>query len=138
MSDGNAHNLNNIPIIQAGSCGGYFKTGWAVNVEDGSPTMSNGNSELVCADGTSDQVNGASQNTGTPAAVANAPINKYYVGLMNALGVKAGGDGYPLKGGTAEVTHFGMYDKTEDFVGGGTKPAKINSPGGFDALKANV
>lgn len=138
MSDGNAHNLNNIPIIQAGSCGGYFKTGWAVNVEDGSPTMSNGNSELVCADGTSDQVNGASQNTGTAAAVANAPINKYYVGLMNALGVKAGGDGYPLKGGTAEVTHFGMYDKTEDFVGGGTKPAKINSPGAFDALKANV
>jgi hypothetical protein len=138
MSDGNAHNLNNIPIIHAGSCGGYFKTGWAVNVEDGSPTISNGNSEFVCADGTSNMVNGASQNTGTPAAVANAPINKYYVGLMNALGVKAGSDGYPLKGGTAEVTHFGMYDNTEDFIGGGTKPAKINSPGGFDALKANV
>ena len=33
MSDGNAHNLNNLPIIQAGSCGGYFKTGWAVNVD---------------------------------------------------------------------------------------------------------
>ena len=26
MSDGNAHNLNNLPIIQAGGCGGYFKS----------------------------------------------------------------------------------------------------------------
>jgi hypothetical protein len=138
MSDGNAHNLNNLPIVQAGSCGGYFKTGWAVNVEDASPSLSNGNSELLCADGASDEVNGATQSTGTAAAVANAPINKYYVGLMNALGVKGGSDGFPLKGGTAEVTHFGMYDNTEDFVGGGSKPAKINSPGGFDALKANA
>src|SRR5262249_2278170 len=32
MSDGNAHNLNNLPIIQAGSAGGYFKQGWAINV----------------------------------------------------------------------------------------------------------
>ena len=35
MSDGNSHNLNNMPILQAGSCGGYFKTGWAINVEGG-------------------------------------------------------------------------------------------------------
>ncbi|WP_437710743.1 hypothetical protein WMF45_37615 [Sorangium sp. So ce448] len=34
-SDGNSHNLNNLPIFQAGSCGGYFKTGQAVNVEGG-------------------------------------------------------------------------------------------------------
>ena len=34
MSDGNSHNLNNLPILQAGSCGGYFKTGMAVNVEN--------------------------------------------------------------------------------------------------------
>ena len=33
MSDGNSHNLNNMPILQAGSCGGYFKTGQAVNVD---------------------------------------------------------------------------------------------------------
>ena len=40
MSDGNSHNLNNMPILQAGSCGGYFKTGAAVNVEwqPGRPT----------------------------------------------------------------------------------------------------
>ena len=29
-----------------------------------------------------------------------------------------------------------MYDRTEDFIGGGTKPAKINDPGPFDALEA--
>ncbi|WP_157906604.1 hypothetical protein [Sorangium sp. So ce145] len=39
-------------------------------------------------------------------------------------------------GGSGEVTHFGMYDRTEDFVGGGTKPARIHSPGEFEALKA--
>ena len=39
MSDGNSHNLNNLPILQAGSCGGYFKTGQAVNVENGSGTQ---------------------------------------------------------------------------------------------------
>jgi hypothetical protein len=138
MSDGNAHNLNNAPIVQAGSAGGYFKTGWAVNVEDGSATLSAGRSEAVCADGTSNMVNGTTQSTGTEAARANAPINKYYVNIMNALGVKAAADGFPAKGGTAEVTKFGRYDKTEDFIGGGTKPAMINSPGGFDALRAGV
>ena len=34
MSDGDSHNLNNLPILQAGSCGGYFKTGQAVCVEN--------------------------------------------------------------------------------------------------------
>ena len=71
--------------------------------------------------------------------MANAPINKYFVSLMNALGVKARADDFPLPGGTAEVTHYGMYDRTEDFVGGGTNPPpSITNPGGFDALKANA
>ena len=135
MSDGNAHNLNNLPIVQAGSAGGYFKAGQSVNVEDGSDTLSRGNSESQC-NGGNNQVNGVNQGTGTPSTVANAPINKYFVSLMNALGVKAGADGFPLPGGTAEVTRFGRYDRTEDFVGGGTKPANITNPGGFDALKA--
>jgi hypothetical protein len=30
-----------------------------------------------------------------------------------------------------------MYDRTEDFIHGGTNPAKINSPGEYTALKAN-
>jgi hypothetical protein len=136
MSDGNAHNLNNLPIVQAGSCAGFFKTGQSVNVEDGSDSLSRGNSESQC-NGGNNEVDGVSQSTGTPAATANAPINKYFVSLMNALGVKAGPDGFAAPGGTAEVTHFGMYDRTEDFVHGGTNPAKINSPGGFDALRAS-
>jgi hypothetical protein len=138
MSDGNAHNLNNMPIVHAGGCGGYFKTGWTVNLHDGAPTLSNGRSESVCANGAPDQVNGTTQSTGTEANVANAPINKYYVNLMNALGVKAGADGFPLKDGQAEVTHYGRYDRTEDFIGGGTNPPNITSPGGFDALRANT
>ena len=136
MSDGNAHNLNNAPIVQAGGLAGYFKTGMAVNLDDGKDTLSSGASESLCADGTSTQVNGATQSTGTDPKIANAPINKYFVNLMNALGVKAGADGFPAKDGTAEVSKFGMYDNTADFIHGGTNPAKINSPGGFDALKA--
>jgi len=135
MSDGNAHNLNNLPIVQAGSCGGYFKTGWAVNLEDSSPSMTPGNSEAQC-NGNGTKVDGASQATGTDAKIGNQPINKYFCNLMNAMGVKAGDDGFPKVGGAAEVTHFGMYDTTEDFIGGGTKPARIANPEGFAALKA--
>jgi hypothetical protein len=137
MSDGNAHNLNNLPIVQAGSAGGYFRTGQSINVEDGSDSLSRGNSESQC-NGNGTEVDGVSQSTGTPSTVANAPINKYFVSLMNALGVKAGADGFPLPGGAAEVTHYGRYDRTEDFVGGGTAPANITNPGGFDALKSNA
>jgi hypothetical protein len=139
MSDGNAHNLNNLPIVQVGSAGGYFKTGWSVNVEDGSADLTQGRSEDLCVNGM-DTVDGTKQTTGTEPEKARAPINKYYVNLMNALGVKAGPDGFAAKddSGQGEVTHFGMYDSSEDFIGGGSKPAKINSPGGFDALKAGA
>jgi hypothetical protein len=136
-SDGCAHNLNNAPIVQIGSCGGYFKTGWAVNVEDASADLTRGNSEAQCGTGGSGMANGVTQETGTDPKVANAPINKYFCNLMNALGVKAGPDGFPLKGGTAEVTKFGMYDKTEDFIGGGTNPPTIHDPGEFAELRAN-
>lgn len=43
---------------------------------------------------------------------------------MNAIGVKAAPDGFPTVGGTEEVTHYGMYDRTEDFVSGGEFPTK--------------
>jgi hypothetical protein len=56
---------------------------------------------------------------------------------MNAIGVKAGPDGFPALGGTAEVTHWGMYDETRDFVGGGVNPPRINDPGEFSELRAN-
>jgi hypothetical protein len=134
-SDGAAFNLNNMPIIQAGSCGAYFKTGCAVNVDDGTSDLHRGNSEAPCSEegGTI----AMDRATGTPPEFGNAPINKYYCNLMNALGVKAGPDGFPLPGGTEEVTHYGMYDRTEDFASGGTLPAFISNPGGFEDLKAS-
>jgi Protein of unknown function (DUF1552) len=143
MSDGNAHNLNNAPIIQAGSAGGYFKTGWIINVDPTTPgavDMTNGKSMSACTDGSSNQmINGTSQSTGTDPKVGNAPINKYFYNLMNAMGVKAGADGFPMKGGAAEVTKFGYSDKTEDFIGGkgAVAGATIHSPGEFKELRAN-
>jgi len=142
MSDGNAHNLNNLPIIQAGSAGGYFKTGWTINVDTtntASATLTQGNSESQCADGTtSGQVNGINQSTGTAAATASAPINKYFVSLMNALGVKGDANGYPSKGGSGPVTKFGYSDLTSDFNGGlgAVAGATIHNQGEFTALKA--
>lgn len=135
-SDGAAHNLNNLPIVQAGSAGGYFKTGMSINVDDGDPNLTRGNSEVWCTEGGDFDVQGHTALSGTPAQFANAPINKYFCNLMNALGVKAGTDGFPLNGGSAEVTHFGRYDRTEDFVGGDVNPPGIHDPGEFTDLKS--
>jgi hypothetical protein len=55
---------------------------------------------------------------------------------MNAIGVKAGPDGFPMVGGAEEVTHYGMYDDTQDFASGGANPPKINDPGEFADLRA--
>jgi hypothetical protein len=134
-SDGNAFNLNNMPIIQAGGCGGYFKTGCAVNVDDGSADLHRGNSEAPCIDPGEIPTDNI-KITGTPREFANAPINKYYCSLMNAIGVKAGADGFPAVGGTELVTHYGMYDRTEDFASGGELPPAINDPGEFEDLRA--
>lgn len=134
LSDGNSHNLNNLPIIQAGSCAGYFKTGQAVNVEDGTANLSRGNSENDCMNGMTTNLDGA----GTPPDVATQPINKYFCNLMNAIGVKAGPDGFPAVGGTEPVTHFGKYDDTRLFKGGGTNPATISDPDEFMDLRATA
>jgi len=135
-SDGSAMNLNNMPILHAGSCGGYFKTGHAVNVDDGSSDMHRGNSEAPCAEEgviAPDDF----KITGTPPDIGNAPINKYYCNLMNAIGVKASPDGFPKVGGTEKVTHYGMYDRTEDFASGGALPPTISDPGEFEELRGS-
>ena len=134
MSDGDSHNLNNLPILQAGNCGGYFKTGWAVNVDGASTNMSVGNSDGDCANG-STLANLDSSGT-TPSTVASKPINKYFCNLMNAIGVKADSTGFPVKGGTQPVTKYGKYDDSSLFTGGGTQPAQIKSPGEYAELKA--
>ena len=133
MSDGDSHNLNNLPILQAGNCAGYFKTGWAVNVEGAKTDLSVGNSDGDC-------VNGSTlsnlDSAGTPASAATMPINKYFCNLMNAIGVKAGSDGFPVKGGTQPVTKYGRYDDSKLFKGGGTNPASITNPGEYKELLA--
>ena len=134
MSDGDSHNLNNLPILQAGSCGGYFKTGWAINVDGATTNMSVGNSDGDCQNG-STLSNLDSAGT-TPSTVASQPINKYFCNLMNAIGVKADATGFPVKGGTQPVTHYGMYDDSSLFTGGGTKTAQIKNPGEYTALRA--
>jgi hypothetical protein len=142
MSDGNAHNLNNSPIIQAGSGGGYFKTGQIVNLDTASGATAEimlGRSLNQCVDGKPQTSDGVSQGTGTEAKYGNAPVNKYFCNIMNAMGMKADAAGFPAKDGPAsEVTHYGYSDKTEDFAGGvgAVQGATIHSPGGFTELKA--
>jgi uncharacterized protein DUF1552 len=134
MSDGDSHNLNNLPILQAGSCGGYFKTGWAINVENANATMSAGNSSMDCANGST-----ASNldSVGTPSGTATMPINKYFCNLMNAIGVQADSSGYAAPGGTAgKVSKFGKYDNTTYFSDGGTRASVIEKPGEYTELLA--
>jgi hypothetical protein len=134
MSDGNSHNLNNMPILQAGSCGGYFKTGWAINLDGGKTDMTQGGSDNDCVNGQSPS--GQLDNLGTPPDVASKPVNKYFCNLMNAIGVKAGADGFPVKGGTAPVTKYGKYDDTKMFRPG-TAAATITSPGEYTELRGS-
>ncbi|HYQ40946.1 MAG TPA: DUF1552 domain-containing protein [Polyangiaceae bacterium] len=115
FSDGSAFNLNNMPIVIAGSAGGYLKQGVAVNVE-GAP-IGPGNSEASCADGG----NGKIDNAANGSVGGNVPINKLYVTLMNAVGCKAADGG--------EVTTFGTLD-------GSTEDGGITNPGELTALKA--
>ena len=64
------------------------------------------------------------------------PINKYYCNLLNAIGAKAGADGYAAPGGTAPVTKFGKYDDSKLFADGGTKASVIANPGEYAELRA--
>jgi len=141
-SDGNAHNMNNTPLIQAGSGGGYFKQGKIINLDTtsgGTATDFLGRSLSQCVDGAPQTSDGVSQGTGTVAKFGNMPINKYFCNVMTAMGMKADANGFPAKDGPgSEVTHYGYSDKTEDFAGGVDAVAdhKIHDPGGYTQLKA--
>jgi hypothetical protein len=134
MSDGNSHNLNNLPILQAGSMGGHFKVGQQINVEKGATDLTPGHSDDDCKNGQS--AFNALDSVGTPSTMATMPINKYYCNLMNALGVKAGSDGVAAIGGTNPVTKFGKYDDTKLFSDGGTKASVFANPGEYTELLA--
>jgi len=115
FSDGNVMNGNNLPIVIAGSAGGYLKQGVAVNVEGG-PPIGPGNSEGCCMEGGTGRITFDTGSVG-----GNVPISKLYVTLLNALGCKAQ-DGGP-------VTTFGTLD-------GVTLGDGILDPGELTALRA--
>lgn len=111
LSDGNAHNNNNLPIVVAGSSGGYLRQGVSVNLEG--ETLGTGDSEKYCQ-------NGGQSGLDTGSARGNVPLNKLYVTLLNAIGGK---------NGSAPVTEFGMVDSNELAAG-------ITDPGELAALRA--
>jgi hypothetical protein len=79
LADGGAHNNNNLPIVIAGSMGGYLKQGEAVNVDG--KELGTGNSEGAC-NNPGDQVSfNTGSNTGT-----KVPLHKLYVTLLNGMG----------------------------------------------------
>lgn len=110
LSDGDAHNLNDLPIVIAGSAGGKLKQGVAVNVEG--KTLGAGKSETGCTD---------TQNTSgiTSTSGGRVPINKLYCTLMNAYGMTDNG---------APWEKFGAGD-TDKMDG------TFQSPGEVTALK---
>jgi hypothetical protein len=131
QSDGQAHNLNNLPIVHAGSAGGYFKTGMAINVDDGAADLMGGNSLGQCGAGDNEIGGNEVQSTGTPNDLANAPFNKYMYNLMNALGVKANADGFPEVGGTEKVRKFGWSDDPKKFASFNPSNSFESQEGGF-------
>jgi hypothetical protein len=112
LSDGNAHNNNNLPIVIAGSSGGYLKQGVSVNLEG--RTLGTGNSEKYCAEP------GSQSGLDTGSEFGNVPLNKLYVTLLNALGATNSG---------APITEFGQVDSNDLDAG-------ITDPGELDLLRA--
>lgn len=83
LSDGDAHNLNDLPIVIAGGAGGTLKQGMAVNVEG--KNLGPGVSETGCT------LEGGTTSGRTATTGGNVPINKLYCTLMNAYGMTDGG-----------------------------------------------
>ncbi len=111
LADGNAHNNNNLPIVIAGSAGGYLKQGISVNLDAAkSKTLTPGNSEASCSNGNTS----VGFNTGTNTG--NMPLNKLHVTLLNAIG-----SGLP---GWTPVQSFGVMD-TSDVSKGITNPGEL-------------
>ena len=113
LADGNAHNNNNLPIVIAGSAGGYLKQGQSINLD--TKTLGTGNSEASCTNGNT------SVGFNTGSSTGNVPLNKLYVTLLNALGRNTAN--------WVPVTQFGTMDTSDTTKG-------ITNPGELTALKA--
>jgi hypothetical protein len=136
LADGNAHNNNNLPIVIAGSAGGYLKQGVSVNVS--TDKLVTGDSEAAC------QTEGeeVSAGAGTGSQGGNVPLNKLYVTLLNAVGAKTA-EGAPYEtfgvsdaGGSGG---FGGGSLTFTTDGAGKViDGTIKDPGELAALRANA
>ncbi|WP_437739642.1 DUF1552 domain-containing protein [Sorangium sp. So ce302] len=134
LADGNAHNNNNLPIVIAGSAGGYLKQGVSVNVAGGK--LEAGNSEATCSSGTEGENN--SGNTGSSGGTV--PLNKLYTTLINALGAGTP-DWTPVdRFGVSDAVAVGFGGSgpsfTTDGAGKVTDGPGISKPGELDAIKA--
>lgn len=141
LADGNAHNNNNLPIVIAGSCGGYLKQGISVNVDGGSlgtgPNQT-GDSEAACS--SNDETEEVSSGSGTGSSGGQVPLNKLYVTLLNALG--AGNPDYvPVDSwGVSDAGGGGFggpgIEFTTDGSGNVTSGPGITNPGELSQIKA--
>jgi hypothetical protein len=107
LSDGNASNVNNLPIVIAGSSGGYLRQGVSVNLEGG--TLGTGNSEACC------NFPGDAITFDTGSSTGHVPLNKLYVTLLNAVGATNEGQAF---------REFGQVD-TNDLDAGITDPGEL-------------
>jgi hypothetical protein len=133
LADGNAHNNNNLPIVIAGSAGGYFKQGVSVSV--GTETsLVTGDSEAACQ--TEGEQVSAGQGTGSQGG--NVPLNKLYVSILNALGATQAG-GAPFDAWGVTDGGGGGFRESLTFTtdGAGTViDGTIGDPGELMALRS--
>jgi hypothetical protein len=113
LADGNAHNNNNLPIVIAGSSGGYLKTGVSVNLTESE--LGPGDSLGSCEGGEVGFGGGGFGRGGS-----EVPLNKLYATLLNGLGASNGG---------APIAEFGVVDSNDVEAG-------ITNPGELAALRA--
>jgi hypothetical protein len=110
LGDGARHQDNNLPIVIAGSAGGYLRQGVSVNLEGSE--IGTYDSEASC-DGSGDGIDFRSGNAG------NVPLNKLWVTMLNAMGATDNG---------APFERFGLWDNND--------AEGITDPGELAALKA--
>ncbi len=100
LGDGNAHNNDKLPIVIAGSAGGYLKQGQSVT--------------LTTTTTTTTTPGGGGGGFGGSGGV---PLNKLHVTLLNAIGARNNG---------APFTSFGTMD-TNDVAKGITNPGELDA-----------
>lgn len=130
LADGNAHNNNNLPIVIAGGCSGYLKTGVSVNVSTDT-NLATGNSEASCGNTGFEEVGQGSGSPSTGSTGGNVPLNKLYVTLLNAVGA--------LTTEGAPYDRFGAVDTGADVTtdgNGNIVDGVITNPGELSALRA--